>query len=567
MRRFYVGCHKLDTSKPQTNKPRSWLKLILFAVGSMVLLLCLAGAVLFHEFSPVLYHAEWSNRLNRGFDIWQSNSEQGKSYIEQTFADAKAANVPAGTLVGLHRDYARFLYREDEKELGDQQIASAISLSPASPAAGSDADQLIHAYQERAWDSHTRWLDDHSKSSGENDQEQSVSISEKSFGPEHEQTIYKMPTLALIYADLGYEDKADKLIQKAVTVSNTNPGAYECKWFTYAILSRIRAVQHQYRAATIAYSQGIDVAMDQRQRNRVWEEFSTGLMQGQPSNSKINKLTKSLFAKEKFDELDQLGNKLASQQTSTANGFWELDNMINALSGGPDMSKEEYQQNVFDLNHWLLKNPHSVHARVALAQCHIFYAWTLRNREGYSPLKEAGFQECISKARMILKADPDILKKTPVAYVAYARVTVAEGDKPNYMKWVNECHTKWPTYYCLDDWVMRFSLTQFFGEPGDVEKFVKTRSDAISGKKGDMEYARLVWNNQDKMDDLFTPKSPIEWVRVKAGFKQIFAEYPHDMEARIAFMQLTFTADDSKALSSCLDGFQSLVPPVATVKP
>jgi hypothetical protein len=100
---FTWGANKLDSSKPQSNKPRSWVKLILFAIASMVLLLCLSGALLFREFSPVLYHAEWSNRLNRGFDIWQSNSEQGKSYIEQTFADARAANVPSGTLVGLHR--------------------------------------------------------------------------------------------------------------------------------------------------------------------------------------------------------------------------------------------------------------------------------------------------------------------------------------------------------------------------------------------------------------------------------------------------------------------------------
>jgi hypothetical protein len=100
-----------------------------------------------------------------------------------------------------------------------------------------------------------------------------------------------------------------------------------------------------------------------------------------------------------------------------------------------------------------------------------------------------------------------------------------------------------------------------------VPKYIKARSDAISGKEGDVEYARLVWNNQDKIDNLFGKDSPIKWKRVKAGFKQIFAEYPHEMEARIGFMQLTFDSNDSDALLSCLDDFQSLVPPVATVKP
>jgi tetratricopeptide (TPR) repeat protein len=532
--------------------------------------LCLAGALLFHEFSPLIYHAQWSNRLNKGFDIWESNSEEGKSYIEQTFADARAANLPAGALVGLHRDYARFLYKEDEKEKGDQQIASAIALLPASPASGSgDADQLIHAYQERAWDSHQRWLLDHSKPSGESDQELSVSISEKSFGPEHEQTIYKMPTLAVIFADLGYEDKADKLIQKAVTISDTNPGASECAWFSYAMLARIRAVQHKYKAAAIAYSHGIDISKDQQQRNRVWEEFSTGLRQGQPPNSKTDELTKSLLMKDKFDELDRLGDKLVSLPTSTADGFWELDHMMDALAGGRTMNDSEYQQNVYDLSHWLSKNPHSPHARIALAQCHIYGAWNSRNRENGDVSADAKtFHDCLEKARMLLKADPGVLKKkTPVAYVALARLAVADGDKTTYLRLLNECHAKWPKYYCIDDWAVRFSLPHFFGQPGDVEKYIKSRSDAIFGKEGDVEYARLVWGNQDKIKNLFAKDSPIKWKRVKAGFKRIFAEYPHDMETRIGFMQLTFDSYDSDALLSCLDDFQSSVPPVATVKP
>ena len=535
----------------------------------MAVLLIVAGALLFKEFAPMFYRAEWTGRMQRGFEIWASNSDQGKSYIDKTLADARTANLPPAALMGLYRDYAGFLYGEDEKEKGDQAISSAIALCPVQPTTDSfEADALVHAYQDRAWDSHRRFLIDRSKPPGDKDQELSVSISEKAFGPEHEQTIYKIPSLALIYADLGYKDKAEKWIQRAIKTSDTVAGANECAWFSYALLSRIRAVQHDYKGATIAYSHAIEIAKDQDQRNRIWEEFSTGLRDGQPSSSKTSDLTKSLLVKDKFDELDHLGDQLVSTPSSTANGLWELDLMMNTLDGGRSSDESRYRQNVFDLTHWLSKNPHSAHARVALAQCHIYNAWQARYREtGDSMENSKQFYERIKKAREVLKADPGILQKTPVAYVAFARLAVADGDRLAYMKYLNECRTKWPTYYCLDDWGVRFALPHFFGKPGDAEKYIIARSNAISGKQGDEEYARLVWNNQDNLPPLFSPPSPIKWKRVQAGFRQIFNDFPHDMEARIAFIELTFVSNDSEALNSTFDGFQSSVPPIATAKP
>ena len=351
----------------QPKNSRKWLKLILFGVGSLVVLLFVAGLVLYAQFGPALMAKQWSLQLHQAIEVTKTDSTAGKDAIDKVFSEARAGKAPIGAMMGLHRDYARYLYHEDEKREGDEQIQQAISLcSPDPPPNSLEADQLTHAYQDRGWDSHERYLKGTWKSSGDKDQEMSVAVADKAFGPEHEQTIYKVPTLALIYADLNQWDKAEKLMQRAIIAADTKDSAKECAWFVYALLARMRAVQHDYKAAVLAFMHGTDVSVNDNQRARVWSEFCIGLRQGKPSAYDMDTQTSKLIAKEKFKELDQLGDRLLATQEACADGFWKLDRLCSALDGGREFTEKQYRQRVLELNKWLKENPHSLTARVSL---------------------------------------------------------------------------------------------------------------------------------------------------------------------------------------------------------
>jgi tetratricopeptide (TPR) repeat protein len=447
----FVKRVKVQPPKAPNSGKKSWLRLVLFGVASLLVLLLLAGCILFAQYGPQIFAARWTDELHRGMEVSKNDSEKGKEMIDKTFVDARAANASVFTLMALHREYAKFLYNQDEKTEGDQQIEAVISQCKSDPAPNSpEADLLTHAYQDRGWDSHSRFLEGAFKDPGDKDQEKSVAVADKAFGPEHEQTIYKIPTLAVIYADLGLKDKAEKTMQRAVTATDTKDSAKECGWYVYALLARMKAVEQDYKAATQAFLHARKLANNDSQRDRIWSEFTTGLRHGQPDPDAVSKQTKSLIAKEQFAQLDKLGDQFRSAQTADANGFWKLDTFYTALDGGRDLDQHQYEQRVYELKKWLAHNPRSTSARIALAQCHIFNAWVAKLGGGRD---ERLFKVRLRDARSTMDADPDLKNKCPMAYVVLVRLAVGETmDKNTFLKIVDECHKKYPTYFCIDTW-------------------------------------------------------------------------------------------------------------------
>ena len=228
-------------------------------------------------------------------------------------------------MMNLHRTYAHLLYRANDWQEGDQQITIAIQACSNPPANLSEADALTHLYQERAWEAFQRHLKDPSQPAGAEDQEHSVEVADKAFGPDHEQTIYKIPTLALIYADIGEKDKADKLMQRAIDAVDHKASAKECAWFVYACDARLKASAKEYQAALKSFNHAFSVAADDGQKSHF-------VLKPLMKSSKMPvvkdpdlKNAHSLLGREKFDELEKIADKLQKAETPLATAAWKLD--------------------------------------------------------------------------------------------------------------------------------------------------------------------------------------------------------------------------------------------------
>lgn len=203
----------------------------------------------------------------------------------------------------------------------------------------------------------------------------------------------------------------------------------------------------------------------------------------------------------------------------------------------------------------MTKNPQSVAARLALADVYLKYAWLARGSGYADKVTDEGwklFNERVSVAKDILDGDPAIREKNPRAYVEYSTVALAQGmDKEEYLKMVDECHKRFPTYTNIDLNASYFLLPRWHGEEQDAQKYIVERADTIGGEAGDRAYAQMVWEVGDMLDldDPFGEGSLLKWDRTKAGFKQIFKMFPNDMKAKIEFIEFCKARGDTASLN------------------
>ena len=522
-----------DIKKPK----KSWLKLVLFTFLCLFLSTLVIGWMLFGHYAVLFY---WNDQLNKALAVYKSSSEQGKPKIEAVFKAANDAKVAPDILMRMYRVYGMALYMQDEIDSGDEQIEKAIQLGKNEPATNyAVADQLTHAYQDRGWEHHYKWMNNRKAPDGAKDQEMSVKVAETSFGADHEQTISKIPSLAVINADLGNFSKADALIERCVKSVETQESSKGAAPFVYAMLARVRAVEHRYKDAIEAYFKCREVSPTDEQSNRGWDELMWGLKFGKEQKNPLMKQAGVLLNKGNFAELDRLAAKFIADKSETWNGYWNIDYLIVPLEFGCNVKETQYDQLRLDLGNWLAKNPHSLIARSALANLHIFRAWAIRDEDDGNK-----FNSLIEEAKKTMAAEPGLQDKIPNSYIPALRLTVASNDKAALLKTIQSGNKRWPTYFKLDLWAADFLSQDWLGDPGEQQKYVNNKADTIGGAQGDKFYARFAWHYFENHEayKLFGKRGGFSWDRVEKGFRQIFKEFPDEKEARIAFLRLALFA-------------------------
>lgn len=540
-----------DSGKPKKNL----LKLTLFAFASLTLVTVIVCAI---AFGPALWTLHWTNEVNKATALMSLDRATGKAMVDKAFADAKTWNAGPLGLMMMHRAYANYLDQKKEYDLADQEIQKAIDIGVLQPKTDQNTGNILtHAYQDRGNSMFYRYLEDKTKPTGENDQQKSVEVAETAFGPDHEQTVYKIPTLALIYASTGKRDQADQLMKRVINAVETKDSAKECAWFVYALDAHIKAAQGQYAEAVQSYLKGRKAGTDRIQTGRAWSELLLGLRQNQPVAFDENPHSLKLLNKGNFAELDRLSNQLNKSQATYWDGLWRLDHLCGGIEGAYNSGNDWYDQRVFDLKKWLSKNPKSQMARTALAQVMIYKAWDYRNSD--SSAENAKFNRQMEGALKVLNADPELKDQYPRAINPYIREIYVEGDEDKRsatLKIADQFSKRWPTYVCGDTYIMRFLQTEWYGETDDVKKYIEKRSNTIGGAQGDKLYAQLVWSLFDDDKEVSFEDNEYSWKRVKAGFQQIFKEYPKEMEARIAYLRLALETDDHDAVKHAFDGMK-----------
>ncbi|MDQ5967882.1 MAG: hypothetical protein QG625_4039 [Cyanobacteriota bacterium erpe_2018_sw_39hr_WHONDRS-SW48-000098_B_bin.30] len=550
---------KNNESKPKKAR-YSWIKLLLFGVFSFVIV---TFAVIWNKYgaviAQVMFVPQWRQEFDSAKEHWQEDRPRAQQMIDKAIKDAHQSNATPFQLMAVHRDYACLLYDNGEFQKGHDEITKAIAAAPATlnPV---EADLLSHVYQERGWERHREHFADESEPDGIEDQTKSVEVSEKAFGANAHQTIDKLSSLAVMYSEDNQKEKAKDAFAKVINASDNIKGCEGCGWYAYAMKARSEAGERDYKNAMKDYLHACTLAQSDEQKERIYQEFYTGVSYHKPPRSTGAERARGLFNKGQYKELDAMAQDLRKSGKACADGFWDLDLMYWIVEGAANnhgQSQSDYEQSIFDLNKWLKAEPKSAMARIALADCYVDYAWLDRGGGWANEVTDKGwrlYKDRIAKAKQVLDASPQLCKQDPRASYVYDRIALAgEIDREQYFKMVDACHKDWPDYTPIDLAVGWYLLPRWHGEEYDTEKYIEKRATEIGGVKGDLARARMAWKNSKHLNNAWTAESPMKWVDVKRGFNEMFKQYPNDIDARLAFMNISRRAHDQKGFEQVFE--------------
>jgi hypothetical protein len=280
-------------------------------------------------------------------------------------------------------------------------------------------------------------------------------------------------------------------------------------------------------------------------------------------DDQISEDSSRLLKQEKFSQLDELAMTAQINRERLPGGYWKLNAILKGLSQpnlGQNASESEWKAHIDRLEKWKTSMPKSVAARIALAESWVNYGLNARG-DGYANTvsKENWrlFQERVQRAEVELSKSPESGEQWPEWYVAMLQVGRAEGwDRKKYDQVFEAGFKVEPTYYLIQREKLKYLLPQYFGERGEIAKFIESNSSRVAGDEGDIIYFILFAAMQSQFGHYLNTEVPLSWSRAKLGYEALSRSYGVDRYRKNQFAWLAFygyVSSDMMTASKIMD--------------
>jgi hypothetical protein len=274
------------------------------------------------------------------------------------------------------------------------------------------------------------------------------------------------------------------------------------------------------------------------------EETPEAKEQGEIKNQAIS------FLKNKdYDKLEELAAKYRTSKECYADGIWKLMIAYDAVASGNLSSKSDWEARQKEIQDWIAAKPESPTAQIAMARFLREYAWIARGSGWASTVSDAGwksFGDRLNQAWDILDGAKNLKEQCPVYWSA--RLGIALGlqlDKTQFNRIFTQAIRAEPDFQYYYRMRAVYLLPRWYGEEGEWENDLAQSADRIGGEKGDMLYARVVWDihHYGSSIDVFEGNK-ISWERVDRGFAAILKQFPDSLAAKNERAHLAGLAGD-----------------------
>ena len=198
--------------------------------------------------------------------------------------------------------------------------------------------------------------------------------------------------------------------------------------------------------------------------------------------------------------MDGRTDELASR-VRISGGWWPLAQLYEQLtpfagSGcgcEPDISKVAFDDKRKALEAWLERRPHSLAARIALANLWKLRAWQLRGVGFAKDVTEAawrGFHESLARAKETL-APVEETADPMVYFLQMEMVVVSDDPRGRLQSLYARATTAFPTFSAYAPQYYSYMLERWFGGPGEAAVFAASLLAKPGGDQGKIEYVSV----------------------------------------------------------------------------
>jgi hypothetical protein len=256
----------------------------------------------------------------------------------------------------------------------------------------------------------------------------------------------------------------------------------------------------------------------------------------------------ALLKQEQFTELDCIADSARSSKARFSGGIWKLRSFYGGVSEPQPghATEEDWQNHLQRIERWTMAKPHSITARIALAESYVNYAWNVRGDGFGGTVTDSGwklFSQRMEKAQSILDEAAKMPEKCPHWYVAMQQVARGQSwglDRATAL--FEKAASLEPGYYSFYGMQATLLLPKWEGQEGDAARFAEHAANRIGGKAGDIQYFRIASVIVCACED---PEfSHFSWPRLQQGFAALEQQYGPSLYDVNSFALMAYTVGD-----------------------
>jgi len=212
--------------------------------------------------------------------------------------------------------------------------------------------------------------------------------------------------------------------------------------------------------------------------------------------SRIN----SLLVQRDFAQLEKIALQNRTEKGRLVGGYWENYEFFNItrtpVREGSELKESDYKVRFDLVNQWIAAFPQSAAARLTLANLYMSDAFFARGSglaETVSDHQWVLFNERVAKTRQTLIAAASLKERDRQWYCAMLELAQAEGwDKADTRELFEQAVAFEPEYYHFHKLYSLYLLPQWYGEPGEIQRFAEEASARLPEPNSSILYFQIM---------------------------------------------------------------------------
>ncbi len=272
---------------------------------------------------------------------------------------------------------------------------------------------------------------------------------------------------------------------------------------------------------------------------------------GPAARAELAQSVAQLFARDEFELIDRMAEKLWREKSRMPEGVWKLSLLYDGL--GVSTTKRattNWTEHFARFDRWDKAQPKSATAKIGRAQSLVSYAWEARGG-GYANTVSADgwklFAERLAQARKVLDSDP-ALRDWPGYYQVMMTVALGQGwERADYDRLFAAAVKLAPDYETFYFRKNNFLQEKWHGTSAyEWHEFALEVAKATEAQFGQSFYTRVVWASigANPANVARFRAAPVDWPKMRTGFDDLARQFPDSLWNKNAFAFYAWAAQD-----------------------